>query len=164
MWIDVLESMSFQLHPRPQSGKVVECGRGESRACRRVDLSAKIEVVIAPNSDPRQRCQECHRFVDPLTMIEHVTEHDERFDPTGFQLTYGSCKRLDSLVNVRQEPETHDSLLAEHAPLRHQPGIPDEERQQQRDHDACNRHLTSHDLGAVCQDIGVDQAEQKCRQ
>ncbi len=39
--------------------------------------------------------------------------------------------------------------LAEHAPPRHQPRIPHEEKQQRRDDDARNRHLCAHDVAAV---------------
>jgi hypothetical protein len=55
-------------------------------------------------------------------------------------------------------------VLAQHAPLRHEPRIPQEEKQQRRDDDARNRHLSAHDLAAVRQDIGVDHADQKRRQ
>jgi multiple sugar transport system substrate-binding protein len=75
-----------------------------------------------------------------------------------------SIEQTLKVIQEKTEKALANLRLAEQAPLHHQPRIPHEEQQQRRDDDARNRHLSAHDLAAVRQDIGVDQADQKCRQ
>ena len=111
VWINVLEPSPLKVHPGSQPSKIVECGHGESLACRRMNLAAEAKVVIPPNRRPRQGRQELHGLFHSFASIEHVAEHDERSDSPRLQLVNGGGKRLDRLMNVSEKSETHDPLL-----------------------------------------------------
>jgi hypothetical protein len=54
--------------------------------------------------------------------------------------------------------------LAEHAPQGHGPSVPTEEHQHPRDDGACDRHLRAHHGAPTGEDVGVQEADAKCRQ
>src|SRR5690349_902401 len=60
---------------------------------------------------------------------------------------------------VPKSMEVPQCRLGQHAALRHRARIPDEEQQQRRDDGADSGVRGAHDLAAIRQNVGVDQAD-----
>jgi hypothetical protein len=77
-----------------------------------MNLAAETKVMIAPNAHSREVSQELHGLVHLLTVIENVSEHDERIDPSCTEFVHGRTQLVGGLVDVGQKSQSHDAYPA----------------------------------------------------
>ena len=107
--VDVLEPASPNFHLCNQCRKILEAGCGKRGTRVRRDVAAKSEIMIPPDSIPRKCLQQRHGFVHVLTVIEHVSQHDETVDLPCRELADGEAQQPDLFMDVGEKAETHGS-------------------------------------------------------